>query len=179
MGGYCYLNNAAIAAQYLVDQGHTRVAILDVDYHHGNGTQDIFYTRGDVLFVSLHADPRVEYPYFLGYADETGAGAGAGCTHNYPLPHGTTWETYGPALDAACRVVETFAPGALVVSLGVDTYERDPISRFRLRADDFLRLGERLAAVKCPTLFVMEGGYAVDDIGVNVVNVLTGFAESD
>ena len=94
MGGYCYLNNAAIAAQYLVDQGRARVAILDVDYHHGNGTQEIFYERADVLFVSLHADPRVEYPYFLGHADERGAGAGLGFTRNYPLPFGTAWPTY-------------------------------------------------------------------------------------
>ena len=176
MGGYCYLNNAAIAAQYLVDQGRARVAILDVDYHHGNGTQEIFYSRSDVLFLSLHADPRVEYPYFLGYADELGAGAGVGFTHNYPLPHGTTWEAYGPALDDACAKVEAFRPDALVVSLGVDTYEHDPISQFRLRTEDFPKIGARIAAARVPTLFVMEGGYAVEDIGVNAVNVLTGFA---
>ena len=176
MGGYCYLNNAAIAVQYLVDQGRARVAILDVDYHHGNGTQEIFYSRGDVLFLSLHADPRVEYPYFLGYADERGAGAGLGFTHNYPLPHGTTWEAYGPALDDACAKVEAFRPDALVVSLGVDTYEHDPISQFRLRTEDFPKIGARIAAARAPTLFVMEGGYAVEDIGVNAVNVLTGFA---
>ena len=176
MGGYCYLNNAAIAAQYLVDQGRARLAILDIDYHHGNGTQEIFYSRSDVLFLSLHADPRVEYPYFLGYADERGAGAGFGFTHNYPLPHGTTWEAYGPALDDACAKVEAFRPDALVVSLGVDTYEHDPISQFRLRTEDFPKIGARIAAARVPTLFVMEGGYAVEDIGVNAVNVLTGFA---
>jgi acetoin utilization deacetylase AcuC-like enzyme len=176
MGGYCYLNNAAIAAQYLVDQGRARVAILDVDYHHGNGTQEIFYHRKDVLFASLHADPRVEYPYFLGYADERGEGDGAGFTHNYPLPLGTTWDAYGPALDDACAKVAAFAPDALVVSLGVDTYEHDPISQFRLGSDDFPRIGAGIATCRCPTLFVMEGGYAVEDIGVNAVNVLTGFA---
>ncbi|MDH4066548.1 MAG: histone deacetylase family protein [Acidobacteriota bacterium] len=176
MGGYCYLNNAAIAAQYLVDHGSARVAILDVDYHHGNGTQEIFYARGDVLFVSLHADPRVEYPYFLGYADELGQGQGRGLTRNFPLPHGTTWDAYGRALADACDTVRAFRPDALVVSLGVDTYEHDPISRFRLRTDDFTRIGEHIAAVRRPTLFVMEGGYAVDDIGVNAVNVLAGFA---
>ena len=175
MGGYCYLNNAAIAAQYLIDQGHARVAILDVDYHHGNGTQEIFYTRRDVLFLSLHADPRVEYPYFLGYADELGTGDGLGFTHNYPLAHGTEWTTYGPALDDACQKVEAFEPNALIVSLGVDTYEHDPISKFRLRTGDFTRIGARIARLGCPTLFVMEGGYAVDDIGVNTVNVLSGF----
>ena len=176
MGGYCYLNNAAIAAQYLIDEGHTRVAILDVDYHHGNGTQEIFYRRKDVLFASLHADPRVEYPYFLGYADERGDGDAAGFTHNYPLPHGTTWDTYGTALDDACAKAAAFAPDALVVSLGVDTYEHDPISQFRLRSEDFIRIGSRIAATRCPTLFVMEGGYAVEDLGVNAVNVLIGFA---
>ena len=177
MGGYCYLNNAAIAAQYLLDHGCTRVAILDVDYHHGNGTQEIFYARRDVLFLSLHADPRVEYPYFLGYADELGAGPGFGFTHNYPLPHGTTWDGYGPALADACGQVRAFRPDALVVSLGVDTYEHDPISKFRLRAEDFPRIGTHIAALDLPTLFVMEGGYAVEDIGANAVNVLTGFEQ--
>jgi len=176
MGGYCYLNNAAIAAQYLIDHGCARVAVLDVDYHHGNGTQEIFYTRRDVLFVSLHADPRVEYPYFLGHADELGAGAGFGFTHNYPLPHGTTWDVYGPALDDACRKVDAFRPDALVVSLGVDTYEHDPISKFRLRSDDFPKIGARIAGCQRPTLFVMEGGYAVEDIGTNAVRVLAGSA---
>jgi acetoin utilization deacetylase AcuC-like enzyme len=175
MGGYCYLNNAAIAAQYLLDRGCARVAVLDVDYHHGNGTQEIFYSRRDVLFLSLHADPRVEYPYFLGYADELGAGPGFGFTHNYPLPHGTPWEAYGAALADACDKVAAYRPDVLVVSLGVDTYEHDPISRFRLCGDDFPRIGERIATLSVPTLFVMEGGYAVDDIGVNAVKVLTGF----
>lgn len=175
MGGYCYLNNAAIAAQYLLDRGGSRVAVLDVDYHHGNGTQSIFYSRDDVLFVSLHADPRVEYPYFLGHADERGAGAGAGHNLNYPLPFGTAWDAWGAALDDACAQVAAHGPDAVVVSLGVDTYGGDPISKFRLVADDFSRIGERIAALRRPTLFVMEGGYAVDDIGVNTVNVLTGF----
>jgi acetoin utilization deacetylase AcuC-like enzyme len=175
MGGYCYLNNAAIAARSLIDRGSARVAILDVDYHHGNGTQEIFYARKDVLFLSLHADPRVEYPYFLGYADERGEGEGVGFTHNYPMPLGTSWDAYEVALTDACGKVRTFRPDALVVSLGVDTYEHDPISRFRLRGEDFARLGQCIAALGCPTLFVMEGGYAVEDIGVNAVSVLTGF----
>jgi acetoin utilization deacetylase AcuC-like enzyme len=175
MGGYCYLNNAAIAAQYLLDHGRARVAVLDVDYHHGNGTQEIFYDRGDVLFVSLHADPRVEYPYFLGYADERGEGAGLGCTRNYPLPFGTSWSEYAPALDLACHDIAAFGAEVLVVSLGIDTYEHDPISQFRLRTQDYTTMGARLAALNLPTLFVMEGGYAVDDIGVNAVNVLAGY----
>jgi acetoin utilization deacetylase AcuC-like enzyme len=175
MGGYCYLNNAAIAVQALLDQGNTRVAVLDVDYHHGNGTQQIFYDRADVHFASLHGDPRVEYPYFLGYADETGQGAGLGFNLNLPLPHGTDWSGYGPALDEACRRIQTYGPQVLVVSLGVDTFEHDPISRFKLRSDDYLRIGQRMAALRLPTLFVFEGGYAVDAIGVNAVNVLQGF----
>jgi acetoin utilization deacetylase AcuC-like enzyme len=176
MAGYCYLNNAAIAAQYLVDHGRGHVAVLDVDYHHGNGTQEIFYDRRDVLFVSIHADPAVEYPYFLGYEDEEGVGAGAGFTLNYPLPFGTTWAAYGRALDDACLKIAAFRPDALVVSLGVDTYEHDPISRFLLQKDDFTRLGADIGGLACPTLFVLEGGYAVEDLGVNVANVLTGFA---
>ena len=175
MGGYCYLNNAAIAAQHLRDQGAVRVAVLDVDYHHGNGTQGIFYDRCDVFFASLHADPRVEYPYFAGHADERGAGSGLGFTLNLPLPLGTAWPAYAEALDQACRGVAAFGPDALVVSLGVDTFEHDPISQFRLRSDDYLRIGERIAALARPTLFVFEGGYAVQAIGVNAVNVLQGF----
>ena len=178
MGGYCYLNNAAIAAQHLLDHGCARVAILDVDYHHGNGTQSIFYARRDVLFVSLHADPRFEYPYFLGHADERGVGAGAGYTVNYPLPAGTAWQGYGPALDSACEVIARDTPDAVVISLGVDTYAHDPISRFALTSDDFLRLGARIARIGRPTLFVMEGGYAVDAIGVNAVNVLRGYEQA-
>ncbi len=117
MGGYCFLNNAAIATQAFLDQGARRVAILDVDYHHGNGTQDIFYRRDDVLFASIHGDPRVEYPYFLGYADERGEGAGEGCNHNYPLAHGSGWDLWSAALDDACVQIAGYAPDALVISL--------------------------------------------------------------
>jgi acetoin utilization deacetylase AcuC-like enzyme len=130
-----------------------------------------------VLFVSLHADPVVEYPYFLGHADERGAGAGDGATLNYPLPHGTAWDAYGAALAEACTAVRHWGPDAVVVSLGVDTYERDPISEFRLAGDDYPRLGRALAALQRPTLFVMEGGYAVENLGVNAVGVLTGFED--
>lgn len=178
MGGYCYLNNAAIAAQYLRDNGCERVAILDVDYHHGNGTQSIFYERADVFCASLHADPSVEYPSFLGYADETGSGAGAGFNRNFPLPHGTDWASYSVALHNACDLIASFAPDALVVSLGVDTFEKDPISLFKLQNDDYLRMGEQIAGLGKPTLFVMEGGYAVEDIGINAVNVLQGFEQA-
>lgn len=177
-GGYCFLNNAAIAGQFLRDRGAARVAILDVDYHHGNGTQSIFYDRDDVFFLSLHGDPDAAYPFFLGYPEETGRGAGAGFTQNYPLPAGTAAPAWFAALDHALARVAAYRPDALVVSLGVDTYEADPLADFRLRSTDYLRLGARLAALGLPTLFVMEGGYNVAAIGVNVVNVLTGFTDA-
>ena len=174
-GGYCFLNNAAIAGQGFLDDGASKVAILDIDFHHGNGTQDIFYERSDVLFLSLHGHPKDAFPHFLGYADETGAAAGEGCNVNYPLPPGTPYAAWSVALESACRRIHDFGTEALVVSLGVDTYEHDPISFFKLTSSDFLRCGARLAGLDLPTLFVMEGGYAVDDIGVNTVNVLEGF----
>jgi len=174
-GGYCFLNNAAVAAQALIDSGAERVAVLDVDYHHGNGTQEIFWERGDVLVVSLHADPREEYPYFSGYADETGAGAGEGTNLNIPLPVGTDWRSYAAALATALGRIRSFKAEALVVSLGADTFIADPISRFRLQTDDFRRMGDIIAGAGLPTLFCMEGGYAVDALGINVANVLSGF----
>ena len=174
-GGYCFLNNAAIAAQAFRDAGADRVAILDVDFHHGNGTQDIFYDRADVLFCSLHGAPEDAYPYFLGYRDEKGRGKGEGFNHNYPLPPGTTYDRWGAALDDACRRIARHAPDVVVVSLGVDTFKDDPISFFKLESEDFRRYGARIARLKKPTLFVMEGGYAVEAIGINTVNVLEGF----
>jgi acetoin utilization deacetylase AcuC-like enzyme len=175
-GGYCFLNNAALAAQYLLDSNAGRVAILDVDYHHGNGTQDIFWERDDVLFVSLHGTPETEYPWFLGYEDERGAGRGAGYTLNLPLPRGTRWQEYETALDTALEAVRHYAPDALVVSLGVDTFEGDPISAFRLAREHYPLMGSRLAGLGLPTVLVQEGGYAVSDIGANVVGVLGAFA---
>ena len=174
-GGYCFLNNAAIAAECLLDRGAARVAILDLDYHHGNGTQSIFYDRGEVLFVSLHADPRDEYPFFLGHRDETGVGAGAGCNVNLPLPLGTDYAAYKAAFGQAAARIAGSGAEALVVSLGLDTYEGDPISKFRLKSEDYLDLGGRLAGLRLPTLIVFEGGYAIDALGANLVNVLTGF----
>ncbi|WP_313738480.1 histone deacetylase family protein [Pseudomonas sp.] len=175
MGGYCYLNNAAIAAQAFLDHGRRKVAILDVDYHHGNGTQDIFYARNDVLFASIHGDPQAEFPFFLGYADETGEGAGLGYNFNYPLPAGSDWTAWSAALDQACERIAGFDADVLVVSLGVDTFKDDPISQFKLDSSDYLAMGERIARLGKPTLFVMEGGYAVAEIGINSVNVLEGF----
>ena len=174
-GGYCFLNNAAIAAQGFRDAGARRVAILDVDFHHGNGTQDIFYARKDVLFCSLHGQPEDAYPYFLGYQDEKGQGPGEGYNFNFPMPPGTGFAGWSKALEAACRKIKSYGPDVLVVSLGVDTFKDDPISFFKLTSEDFKIYGGRIAKMKLPTLFVMEGGYAIDAIGVNTVNVLEGF----
>lgn len=175
MGGYCYINNAAVAAQRLLDQGAARISVLDIDYHHGNGTQEIFYARADVQVINIHADPMQEYPYFLGHSDETGADDGAGFNFNYPLPFGTGYEAWAEALDDGCEKLKGYRPDAIIVSLGVDTFEKDPISRFKLQSRHYPLIGARIAALQLPTLFVMEGGYAVEEIGVNAVGVLTGF----
>jgi acetoin utilization deacetylase AcuC-like enzyme len=177
-GGYCFFNNAAIAAQAFLDAGAVRVAILDIDYHHGNGTQAIFYQRSDVLFLSLHSHPKQDYPYFLGYEDELGEAAGEGYNQNYPLLWGTDWSQYQPSLAAAIARIAAYSPDAVVVSLGVDTFEQDPISRFCFKSEDYLHLGAMISQLNKPTLFVMEGGYAIAEIGVNVVNILAGFQES-
>jgi acetoin utilization deacetylase AcuC-like enzyme len=175
-GGYCFLNNAALAAEHLRASGVERVAVLDVDYHHGNGTQAIFYERPDVFFTSIHGDPRTEYPFFLGYADEKGAGAGDGYNLNLPLPRGTGFAAWSAALETALDAIQKFGAQALVVSLGVDTFAGDPISGFQLQSDDYLRMGERLRRVGLPTVLVFEGGYAVAEVGINAVNVVQAFA---
>jgi acetoin utilization deacetylase AcuC-like enzyme len=176
-GGYCFLNNAAIAAQALRDAGVERVAVLDIDYHHGNGTQAIFYERADVQFTSIHGDPHTEYPYYLGYADEQGAGTGFGFNHNLPLARGTGFARWREALKTALRGIADFKPDALVVSLGLDTFEGDPVAGFRLATPDYLRIGEDLARAGLPTVFVFEGGYAVAEVGINAVNLLDGFMQ--
>jgi acetoin utilization deacetylase AcuC-like enzyme len=174
-GGYCFLNNAALAAQTLRDSGLERVAVLDVDYHHGNGTQTLFEARSDVLTVSIHGDPLTEYPFYLGHADERGHGEGEGYNLNLPLPRGTQPARWFAALAQGCQAVSDYAPQALVVSLGVDTFEGDPISGFLLRSSDYLQLGRTVAALGLPTVWVFEGGYAVAEVGINTANVLEGF----
>lgn len=173
-GGYCYLNNAAIAAHWLSQCGRS-VAIVDVDYHHGNGTQAIFYDRADVLFCSLHGDPDIEYPFYCGYADERGTGAGEGFTYNFPLPLGTDGAAYLAAVQQAVDVVRQFKPDVLLVSLGVDTAVNDPNGGFLLETDDFTQVGQALAALKLPTLIVQEGGYILETIGADVAAFLRGF----
>ncbi len=174
-GGYCFVNNTALAAQALRDGGAEKVAVIDVDYHHGNGTQSIFYERADVFTASLHGDPRTEYPFYLGYADELGAGAGLGANLNLPLPIGTGFDAWQVGLRQLIGQAQKHGADALVVALGVDTFEGDPISRFTLRGADYARVGEMLAAMDLPTVFVMEGGYAVEALGDNVAGVLEGF----
>lgn len=174
-GGYCFLNNAAVAAQMFLDDGARRVAVLDVDFHHGNGTQDIFYGRQDVFFASLHGQPQDAFPYFAGFADETGVGEGIGANANFPLRPGCDFAAWSDALARALRRIHTFGAEALVVSLGVDTFKDDPISFFCLESADFLKVGQQIAGLGLPTVFLMEGGYAVEAIGLNTVNVLEGF----
>ena len=174
-GGYCFFNNVAIAAEKLKEKGAKRIFILDIDFHHGNGTQAIFYDRSDVFFVSLHGDPKDAFPHFLGHADEKGSGEGVGYNCNYPMPPGTPYDVWTKSLDDSISKIQNFSPDALIVSLGVDTYENDPISFFKLKSDDFFDVGRKIASINLPTLFVMEGGYAIKEIGVNTVNTLKGF----
>jgi acetoin utilization deacetylase AcuC-like enzyme len=174
-GGYCFFNNAAVVAHHLASAMGAKLTVLDVDYHHGNGTQSIFYDRDDVLVANIHGCPSFEYPHFLGYADEIGAGRGEGFNLNLPLAAASAWDLWGAALETACQRIAAFGPDVVLVSLGVDTYQNDPISSFKLDSPDYLRMGERIAALGKPTLFVMEGGYAVAEIGINAVNVLEGF----
>jgi acetoin utilization deacetylase AcuC-like enzyme len=172
-GGYCLFNNAAIVAERLIAIGASRVAILDLDYHHGNGTQSIFWERPDVLYVSLHADPRSAYPYFSGAADEIGAGRGEGANRNLPLPRGTDGAAYLTALADACAMIDAFDPDApLVVSLGFDTYVDDPIGGFTLRTDDYATIGSLVGGLGRQAVVLQEGGYAVEAIGANAVAFL-------
>jgi acetoin utilization deacetylase AcuC-like enzyme len=172
-GGYCFLNNAAVAAQWLTHFG--TVAILDVDYHAGNGTQDIFYNRRDVLTISIHADPAFEYPYYAGYVNETGAGEGLGFHCNFPLPAGTEDAAYLQTLDHALALVREFAPAHLVVSAGMDIYEGDPLGRFKITHQGIAEIGHRIHALGLPTAVVMEGGYNTDALGENVAAFLENF----
>jgi len=179
LGGYCFYNNAAIAAEWLRrDGGFARVAMLDIDYHHGNGTQQLFWERGDVLYCSLHADPARAYPYFSGFASERGAGAGEGLTRNFPLPADTSLDGYADALSEALDAVAAFDPDApLVVSLGFDTFERDPIGDLALRTADYAEIGRAIGGMGPRTVVLQEGGYAVDAIGANAVAFLGGLRE--
>jgi acetoin utilization deacetylase AcuC-like enzyme len=178
-GGYCYLNNAGIAAEHACRATGGRVTVLDLDYHHGNGTQQLFYHRADVQYVSLHGDPDRAYPYFAGYADETGAGPGLGATVNLPLPAGVDDAGYLAALRAALDRVEAFGPDLVIVSFGTDTAAGDPLGDLRLSRDGYAGAGATLGALRRPTVVLQEGGYAVDRIGSDVAAFLNGLRPAD
>jgi len=175
-GGYCFFNNAAIAARTLQASGMGKVTVLDVDYHHGNGTQEIFYDSPDVQYVSLHGDPARAYPYYTGFADETGSGSGRGTTLNVPLAARTDDDAYLRSLERSCAEIAAFAPDALVVSLGLDTFVTDPIADLALTTEGFAACGAVVARLGLPTVIVQEGGYDVDALGRNVHSWLSGFA---
>jgi acetoin utilization deacetylase AcuC-like enzyme len=173
-GGFCFLNNSAVAAQWL-RRTHSRVAILDVDVHHGNGTQGVFYSRPDVLTDSLHADPVRFYPFFWGHANERGEGDGTGYNLNVPLPRGTDTAGYLQAMDRAFQRIRAFAPTALVVALGLDPHEDDPLKGLSITTEGFAEIAARIAGLKLPTLLVQEGGYLSDALGDNLKSFLAGF----
>lgn len=174
MTGVCYLNNAAIAAERLVAV-HGRVAVLDIDVHHCNGTQHIFWTRPDVLVASVHCDPRQTAPYYAGYADETGAGAGQGANLNIPLPMGTADDGFLGGVDQAMAAIRRFGPAALVVSLGFDASEHDPTRTFKVTEDGFVAAARRIRALGVPTLLVQEGGYLSPHLGALLQSFLAAF----
>lgn len=173
-GGHCYLNNAAIAAQRL-RRGHDRVAVLDIDVHHGNGTQAIFWARGDVLCVSVHADPAAFYPFFAGHAHETGEGPGSGCTRNLPLPRGTADAGWLAALAAACAHVAAFEPGAVVLSLGLDAHVDDPFQGLAVSTPGFAEAGRIVGGLARPMAVVQEGGYLSPALADTLAAFLGGF----
>lgn len=173
-GGFCYLNNSAIAAQYL-RQSHDRVAIIDVDLHHGNGTQGIFYDRDDVFTLSIHADPARFYPFFWGHAHETGEGRGRGYNLNIPLPRGTADAGFMTSLAEGLSHVTAFAPGAIVIALGLDAYEGDPFGGLSVSTPGFGQMGQMLANLNLPSVIVQEGGYLCDELGDNLNSFLQGF----
>ena len=176
-GGHCYLNNAAIAAERLRAQGATRVAILDIDSHHGNGTQGIFWDRADVFFASVHGDPNGYYPWYVGHADERGAGAGIGCNLNRPLPQGSDDAAWLAAINTALVAIASFKADALVVSLGFDASKDEPLGFLGVTADGFARAGAAIGAVHLPCAVIQEGGYNVDIIGALLTRFLGALAD--
>jgi acetoin utilization deacetylase AcuC-like enzyme len=172
-GGYCFINNAAVAAHWLSMKD--KVALLDTDYHCGNGTQDIFYDRDDVLTISIHADPNFEYPYYAGYANETGTGVGLGFHRNFPLDKGTDDARYLSVLEEALRLIAEFAPKYLIVSAGMDIYAEDPLGKIRVTTEGIGEIGKQISDLHLPTVIVMEGGYNNDALGRNIVSFLGEF----
>jgi len=172
-GGYCFINNASVAANWLSVKG--KAALLDIDYHCGNGTQDIFYDRADVLTISIHADPHFEYPYYAGYADEVGSGSGLGFHKNFPLEKGTADTHYLAALGQALSHLLEFAPEHLVISAGMDIYANDPLGKIAVTTEGIREIGKQISALKLPTVIVMEGGYNNQALGRNIIEFLSPF----
>ncbi|WP_420413811.1 histone deacetylase family protein [Roseibium sp.] len=172
-GGFCFLNNSGIAAEHLLKAGK-RPAILDIDVHHGNGTQGIFYERGDVLTISIHADPSRFYPFFWGHNHERGEGHGRGANLNLPLERGTGDDQYLKTLDTAFDRIQAFGTDIVVVALGLDAYEKDPLKGLAITTPGFARIGAAIAGLGLPVLFVQEGGYLSEELGQNLTSVLTG-----
>lgn len=175
-GGYCYFNNAGLAARHFRHRG--KVAIVDIDFHHGNGTQSIFYPDPKVFFASIHGDPRKFYPYFSGYDGETGRGEGRGTNLNVPLPVGTDGRKYLRVLRRkVLPAVRKFRPVALVLSVGFDTYKHDPVGGFDLETSDFVEIAREFADLDLPTVIVQEGGYATKWLGINAAAFLRAFRD--
>ncbi|KAF9897039.1 hypothetical protein BX616_006297 [Lobosporangium transversale] len=181
-GGYCFLNNVAIATQWLIDQpelkrkdgGLKKIVILDIDFHHGNGTQEIFYTTSNPLYISLHSDD--DYPYFTGSEIERGEGEGLGFNINLPLPKATTDDDYVEALEKLIQEhIIPYKADYVIVSLGVDTFKDDPIAGFLVTSEGYPRIGNAIRKIGLPTLFVQEGGYCIEMLGINVGGILSGF----
>ena len=175
-GGHCYLNNAAIAAQRLRDQGAARVAVLDIDSHHGNGTQGVFWDRGDVLFVSVHGDPRGYYPWYVGHAGERGAGLGMGCNLNLPLPAGTADPGWLDAVDTGLAAIQRFRADALVLSLGFDPSKDEPLGYLHVTGDGFAQAARRIAALRLPAAIIQEGGYNTALLGTLLQTFLSAYS---
>ena len=173
-GGFCYLNNTAIAAQFLRAK-YDRVAILDVDVHHGNGTQSIFYARGDVFTISIHSDPKKFYPFYYGYESERGRRKGAGLNLNLPVPVKSDDDIWAGAVEYAVEQIIDFEPGALVIALGLDAHESDPLQGGAMTTAGFRRISSAIASLGLPAVIVQEGGYLNDALGDNLVSFLRGF----
>ncbi len=176
-GGYCYFNNAATAAEYLLPSG--KVAIVDIDYHHGNGTQEFFNEINSVFTASIHGDPDYEYPYFWGYADEIGKGQAERTNHNEPLPKNTQLDQYSAAVERIIDKVRGFNADYLIISAGFDTHKDDPIGGFNLRTEDYTAIGKQFQSLGLPTLICQEGGYNIDVLGESVRHFLLGFMETN
>ncbi len=173
-GGYCYFNNAGIAANRLIEHG--KVCVLDIDYHHGNGTQELFYDKDSVLYVSIHGDPLTEYPYYTGFSDETGTGKGLGYNLNFPLPQGVTEGKYINTLNVALDKISSYKPEFLIISLGLDTYKNDPICKFNLDLDSYKTVGDMISRLNLPTIVLQEGGYYSEDLGYLALNFFKGIS---